>query len=322
MSAHKKKTAQSSDQPSGQVSKEHIDPRSLALLSKQVRHFLAFHQEMGLASYPALPNLRQFLTQVKKPQPTTSRSGQSRRGQQPLNAFSPNKPQDSRPNPHHHPQKYNKEGGQSREISKAPAKPGTESVEQQLWHFNQELALCRCRASGAEPKIIIGQGTATPRLLVVGDCFIGTIWEQGLLWGKEEDAMLWRMMQAIGLEQKSIYVTNAVKCPQPALSQPSSTLEQACFFQLEREIQIIRPKLICAMGDAACRALLKTKAPLARLRGRFHTYKYPNGAIGKIMPTYHPRLLVQHPEMKQATWKDLQAVQRALQAGWPSSPRY
>jgi DNA polymerase len=68
------------------------------------------------------------------------------------------------------------------------------------------------------------------------------------------------------------------------------------------------------MGDTVTRALLKTKVPLVRLRGRFHSYRYPQGDMAKIMPTFHPRLLLQHPEMKQATWKDLQAVQRMLQA--------
>ncbi|WP_446009331.1 uracil-DNA glycosylase [Candidatus Electrothrix sp.] len=291
---------------SAQKKKEQVDPGSLALLTRQVRHFLAFHQEMGLVAYPALPELRQFLTQVqkrvRKQQPVSSSSQQGRAGHS--NSFPKNKPQVARP---YSDQKY----------KQSPAKPETTSVQQQLQMLNQELVQCRCCTSDAEPRIIPGQGSPTPRLMVVGDYFIGNSWEQGLLWGKEEDAMLWRMMQAIGLGQKSVYVTNAIKCPQTAPVQSGSAQEQACFSHLERELQIIRPKLICAMGDAACRSVLKTKAPLARLRGRFHTYKYSTGAIGKIMPTYHPRLLLQHPEMKQATWKDLQAVQRALQASWP-----
>jgi DNA polymerase len=305
---------------SAQKKKEQIDPGSLALLSTQVRNFLAFHQEMGLVSYPAFQKLRQVFTQVKKSQLPPSANEQSRRGQQLANIPCPDKPQNPRSSPPYHPVEYKKEEKQRREHPKASARPGAETVEQQLRLFNQELAQCRCCASHTEPKIISGQGSPAPCLLVVGDCFIGTAWEQGLLWGKEEDAMLWRMMQAIGLEQKSVYVTNAIKCPQPVPVQPGSAQEQACFSQLERELQIIAPQLICVMGDIACQALLKTKAPLARLRGRFRDYAFSQGQIAKVMPTFHPRLLVQHPEMKQATWKDLQAVQRALQAGWPGSP--
>ncbi len=296
MSAHKKK--------------ERVDPAALALLSNQVRHFLAFHQEMGIASYPALPELRQFLTRVQ--QPSQSAPFVGKQGQQQQTQFTPSASSPMR---------------QKKKVEKIPIQPVTESaqqsVQQELALFNQELDQCRCCASDAEPKIIRGQGSSAPRLLIVGDCFVGTAWKKGLFWGEEEDAMLWRMIQAIGLERKDVYVTNAIKCPQPAASgQPAAALEQSCFSHLEKELQIIRPKLICAMGDAACQALLKTKAPLARLRGRFHTYKYPHGGIGKVMPTFHPRLLVQHPEMKQATWKDLQAVQRALQTAQSASPRY
>ncbi|MCI5121877.1 MAG: hypothetical protein D3908_11935, partial [Candidatus Electrothrix sp. AUS4] len=151
-------------------------------------------------------------------------------------------------------------------------------------------------------------------LLVVGDYCGTNAAAPQLIWGEEDDAMLWRMMTAIGLEQGAVYVTNAMKCVQPDPDQANFTGELPCLPFLEKELQILRPGLICAMGDIAVRALLKTKAPLARVRGRFYTYKYPHGGVAKVMPTFHPRLLLQYPEMKQATWKDLQAVQKALQA--------
>ncbi|MGB5684603.1 MAG: uracil-DNA glycosylase [Candidatus Electrothrix sp.] len=269
-----------------------VDPAALALLTGQVRNLLAFHQEMGLAAYPAAPALRQFLTRrlqrppsrpSSKPLPAPTSAEQDRRPQ-----GSPGPP---------------------------PQQTVQQTVQQQLKALNQEIAHCRCCTTQDTPSsAILGQGSPTPLLLVVGDCFIGTPSEKGLIWGKEEDAMLWRMMQAIGLDQSSVYVTNAIKCPQPRHVQPRSLMEQSCFSHLEKEIQIIRPTLICAMGDSVTQALLKTKAPLARLRGSFRSYRSPQGDRVKVMPTYHPRLLLQHPEMKQATWKDLQAVQKMLQA--------
>ncbi|MCI5210780.1 MAG: hypothetical protein D3910_18780 [Candidatus Electrothrix sp. ATG2] len=122
---------------------------------------------------------------------------------------------------------------------------------------------------GFASRIVLGRGNPRPRLLVVGDCLIGAPAEKDLMWGKEEDTMLWRMMQAIGLDQSSVYVTNAIKCPQTVPVQAGSLMEQSCCTRLEKELHIIRPRLICAMGDTAARALLKTKAPLVRLRGRF-----------------------------------------------------
>jgi DNA polymerase len=330
LSARKKDlTPSSGREPAGKINPAVtpiVDQAALALLTGQVRNLLAFHQEMGLVSYPAAPELRQFLTRVQRPQsrPTSApalreHSGEQGRGRQNLPGPTAHQQghQAKKPAPPHRPPEQ-----KSRLTTARPTAETVGIVQQQLKALNQELAHCRCCTQSTDAvnsSVILGQGSPNPLLLVVGDCFIGTPSEQGQVWGKEEDAMLWRMMQAIGLDQSSVYVTNAIKCPQPGPVQPGSLMEQPCFSHLEKEIQIIRPKLICAMGDTVTRALLKTKAPLARLRGIFRPYRSPQGDMAKVMPTFHPRLLLQHPEMKQATWKDLQAVQRMLQASSPGS---
>ena len=327
-----------------------VDPAALAVLTGQVRNLLVFHQEMGLTAYPVAPALRQFLTRVQKPQskpqpipqeqaPAFGEQGkgpqgspgppsQQHGGQQQVRQPGNQPEQPARP--HRPPDEHKGTQTTARSAAETVGTAGT--VQQQLKALNQEISHCRCCAQGAPSSAhssvapsdapssvapssaIVGQGSPTPLLLVVGDCFIGTPSDKDLIWGKEEDAMLWRMMQAIGLDQRSVYITNMIKCPQPGPVQPKSFMEQSCFSHLEKEIQIIRPKLICAMGDSVTQALLKTKAPLVRLRGSFRPYRSPQGEVIKIMPTYHPRLLLQHPEMKQATWKDLQAVQKMLQA--------
>ncbi|WP_339138231.1 MAG: uracil-DNA glycosylase [Candidatus Electrothrix sp. GW3-4] len=307
MSAQKNNLAPSSDK--GRDGK--IDPAALALLTGQCRHLLAFYQEMGLAVYPAVPMLQQFLTRVQKQQPGSSGGSLSEQGRGRYHMPASGQQQGHQPEKSAPPPR--KPEQQSRQTT-APARPTAEAVAQQLEVLNQELGQCRCCTPDSGAKIIVGQGSPTPRLLVVGDCFFGSAPEKDLLWGEEEDAMLWRMMQAIGLDKGSVYVTNALKCSQPKPVPPGSLVEQSCFSHVEKELQIIRPRLICALGDTATRALLRTKAPLVRLRGRFHPYRSLQGDGAKIMPTFHPRLLLQYPEMKQATWKDLQAVQRMLQA--------
>ena len=297
MSAQKENISQSA--PEKTAGK--IDPAALALLTGQVRHLLAFHREIGLAVYPAVPKLRRFLTRAQM-------RGQQGRGgvslQDPVQQQSPRFAKSV-------PSQGSSEQGRK---DTAPVQATAETVRQELQAFHREIAQCRqCSSDIAPARPVSGQGSPTPRLLVLGDCFLGTSPAKGLLWGEEEDAMLGRMMTAIGLDQDAFYVTNAVKCPQPEPVQPGSPAEHACFAHLERELLIIRPQLICTMGDTATRALLKTKAPLLRLRGHFHTYRYPKGqGTAKLMPTFHPRLLLQYPEMKQAVWKDLQAVQRVL----------
>lgn len=277
-----------------------IDPAALALLTGQVRNLLAFYREIGLAVYPAMPKLRQFLTRAQT------------RGQQERGGASLHGPALQQSRGFAKPVPSQGVSGQGRKDAR-PIQATAETVRQELQAFHQEIAQCRQCSSETAARPISGQGSPTPRLLVLGDCFLGTSPAKGLLWGEEEDAMLRRMMTAIGLEQDAFYVTNAVKCPQPKPVQPGSPTEHACFARLEQELLILRPQLICTMGDTATRALLKTKAPLVRLRGHFHTYRYPQGqGTAKLMPTFHPRLLLQYPEMKQAVWQDLQAVQRVL----------
>jgi DNA polymerase len=325
LSAEKKDPAPSSGGKTAGKMKPAVDPAALAVLTGQVRSLLAFHQEIGLTAYPAVPALRQFLKRVqRRPQrrPSAPAFGEQGR-EQGRGRQSPPQPVGSAHQP-------GQQGGQaektvpfrrppaqrSNAATAAPAatKPAAEDVRQQLKALNQEITRCRCCTRDTAAHVILGQGSPTPRLLVVGDCFIGTASEQGQIWGTEEDAMLRRMMQAIGLDQGSVYVTNAVKCPQTGPVQPGSLTEKSCFSLLEKELHIIRPSLICTMGDAAARALIGNNVPLVRLRGKFHTYTYPQGGTAQIMPTYHPRLLLQYPEMKKAVWKDLQAVQRRLQA--------
>ncbi|CAK8723348.1 Uracil DNA glycosylase superfamily protein [Candidatus Electrothrix aarhusensis] len=321
MSAQKKDPAPSSGRDTAGKTHPAVDPAALALLTGQVRNLLAFHQEMGLTGYPAAPELRQFLKRV--PRRSSAPAMEEPFREQGRGQYSEQPPQQPAGAAHQAEKPTRSYRPPEQKGPQTTARPTAETVQQQLKALNQELTHCRCCTGNAASSVVhsnvpsnvvLGQGSPTPLLLVVGDCFIGTLSEKGQVWGKEEDAMLWRMMQAIGLDQRSVYVTNAIKCPQPGPVQLGSLMEKSCFPHLEKEIQIIRPQLICAMGDSVTRALLKTKAPLARLRGRFRSYRSPQGNVIKIMPTYHPRLLLQHPEMKQATWKDLQAVQRMLLA--------
>jgi DNA polymerase len=139
-----------------------------------------------------------------------------------------------------------------------------------------------------------------------------------VIWDQNEDEMLWKMMAAIGLGRDDVYVTNAVKCGQQIELRPGSEAERRCLVWLEQELRAVQPKVICAMGDIAANALLgRTKpAPVARLRGKFYRCPWP-GITAPVMPPYHPGCLLMQPElvqieMKRATWKDLQAIQRKL----------
>ncbi len=263
-----------------------VDPAALAQLTHQTRDLLAFHLETGLSGYPATPELRKFLV---REQPVATRPGIIPGQPSKFERPAARKPAQSTP---------------------AAPKVSAESAARDLKIIGQEFVDCTICPSATRVKIP-GQGSPAPHLFVVGDC-CGATGEKGLIWGVDEDDLFWKMMTAIGLDRQSVYVSNCVKCScvDPVLYDDESV--QRCFAYLERELLAIQPALICAMGDVATRLLLKNQNPLVRLRGRFHQYRYPGGNRARVMPTFHPRFLLQHEEMKRATWMDLQALQRLL----------
>ncbi len=254
------------------------DPTALLALLRQTRSLLAAHVNLGLAAYPARPELRRFLA-VRSAAPSPP---MAQLREQPVRPSPPMMP----------------------EQAAAPSVPAFSLSE-----IARQLADCRrCPEAAPQP----GLGSGTPRLMAVSDCFVGSGRGQGQLWGAEEDALFWRMMAAIGLNRESVYLTNALKCPQRQLPPNSGGPEErACLPWLEAELRAVRPVLICAIGEAAARMLLASGAtPLLRLRKKFHPCAQLDTA--QVLATYPPRLLLQHPELKQAAWEDLQLLQKRL----------
>lgn len=192
-----------------------------------------------------------------------------------------------------------------------PAKGSVKSAARQLETIARDLADCHHCESGSGAAAV-GQGSATPRLFVVGDYCRGGD-DSAVVWGAAEDELFWKMMAAIGLDRDSIYVTNCIKCGHDEASPQDTESGRSCFSFLERELIAMEPGLICTMGELATHLLLGSQTPLVRMRGRFHQYRYPHGGSARVMPTFHPAFLLQHPEMKRAAWMDLQALQRQLQ---------
>lgn len=198
-----------------------------------------------------------------------------------------------------------------------PVRPGSVDIgdgKSALAALDEEVASCRfCPVSAQRQGTVSGKGNAGARLMVVGD------WSRqddafgsDVLFGRDEDAMLWKMMAAIDLGVDQVYVTNCLKCCPEKGTEPDAETVTKCFSYLEREIAAAGPVLICAMGEMAARALLGTAAPLFRLRGRIGAYRYQASESVAVMPTFHPRFLLKNPEMKKATWQDLQLIKRYL----------
>lgn len=180
----------------------------------------------------------------------------------------------------------------------------------------EEVALCRaCELHRKRIYPVAGGGGDKIRLLIVGDWLAsdakGNL-ETGHLFGVEQDLMLSRMLTAMNLPPEDVFVTNVIKCAIPATEQPQASHVESCVSYLRRQIIALMPEVICTMGMIAARALLERRQPLSRLRGRFHDHEILDKVKIPVLTTYHPTYLLHNPEMKQATWADLQLLAKRL----------
>lgn len=192
----------------------------------------------------------------------------------------------------------------------------TECDPAALGEIAEEVAQCRsCALGGKCGHTMAGKGgSGKIRLLIIGHWLPVVEGDMaGTVFGLEEDQMLTRMLTAIQLPMEDVFVTNVIKCGVGGGIQPQAEHIDACFSYLQRQITAISPELICTMGMVAAKTLLRLSQPLSRLRGKFYSYKGTDGLEIPLLPTYHPGYLLQNPEMKNATWLDLQAIQKRLE---------
>lgn len=204
-------------------------------------------------------------------------------------------------------------------IKKRPPEtvPGTKKSDLgTLAEIAAEVAQCTsCTLAAHRTCRVAGRGGGERiRLLVIGH-WLPVADQSGLesVFGGEEDLMLERMLAAIHLPMEEVFVTNVIKCGVGSGIQPQTEHLDACTSYLRRQITAVAPELICTMGMVATKALLRLSQPLSRLRGRFYSYQGADGLKIPLLPTFHPGYLLQNPEMKKATWLDLQALEKRLQ---------
>jgi uracil-DNA glycosylase family 4 len=179
-----------------------------------------------------------------------------------------------------------------------------------------EVASCHaCELHKQRIYPVAGRGPDKIRLLIVGDWLSadasGSL-PPGHLFGVMQDQMLSKMLKAINLSASDVFITNVIKCAIPGSCQPLATHVQSCVSYLRRQILGLLPEVICTMGMVAARAVLQRSQPLSRLRGQFHEYEVDKEKTIPVIPTYHPSYLLQNPELKQATWADLQLLAKRM----------
>jgi DNA polymerase len=175
--------------------------------------------------------------------------------------------------------------------------------------IREDLGECtRCAlAYAGRNKIVFADGDPNAQLMFVGEGPGADEDEQGLPFVGRAGQLLNNMITAMGLSRDQVYIANIVKCRPPSNRVPEFVEATTCSPFLLRQIDVVRPKVIVALGATAATYLLGRKASLSLLRGNWHTCR---GA--KLAVTYHPAFLLRDPRQKKETWKDLQMVMAEL----------
>jgi uracil-DNA glycosylase len=190
-----------------------------------------------------------------------------------------------------------------------PTAPPEANPSNALEGLRTEIGDCsRCGLHQGRTRLVFGEGNPLTPLVFVGE---GP--------GRDEDLagrpfvgaagqLLDKIINAMGYRRDQIYICNVVKCRPPGNRTPGPEECATCGQFVRRQLEIINPKVVVALGATAAKYLLGVEAPLGALRGRFHDL----GPI-KVMPTYHPAYLLRNPAGKRPVWEDMQKVMKLLE---------
>jgi len=175
-----------------------------------------------------------------------------------------------------------------------------------LEDFREAIKECqKCPLAGTRTHFVFGAGNPDANLMLIGEAP-----------GRDEDLkgepfvgkagqLLDRILAAIDFKREEIYIANILKCRPPGNRDPLQEEIALCLPYLLHQIEIIKPKVILTLGRISTQVLLKTTAPLSRLRGEVHDF---NGI--SVIATYHPAALLRNPQWKRPTWEDVQRLRR------------
>ena len=182
------------------------------------------------------------------------------------------------------------------------------SSKESLEEIRRDLGDChRCPLGDTRTTLVFGVGSPAARLVFVGEAPGYEEDRQGEPFVGEAGQLLTKIIQAMSFTREEVYICNVLKCRPPHNRNPHHDEVEACSPFLLRQLRAIGPSIIVALGTFAAQALLHTKEPISKLRGRFHDY---HGI--PLMPTFHPAFLLRNPERKRDVWDDMKQVMRLL----------
>ena len=180
-----------------------------------------------------------------------------------------------------------------------------------------------CKLHTGRTNLVFGSGNANADLMFVGEGPGEEEDRQGQPFVGKAGQLLTRIIEAMGLKREKVYIANIVKCRPPRNRNPEPDEIASCSPFIQRQIEIIRPKILCALGGFASQTVLETSRKISQLRGRFHDLPFLTEAGIKVMPTFHPAYLLRNPQEKKRVWDDMKLImeQLSLVSPQPETPQ-
>ena len=183
-------------------------------------------------------------------------------------------------------------------------RPAAGGEPQPLGVVEQEALKCvKCQLHETRTNVVFGEGDPEARLLFVGEAPGRDEDLQGRPFVGRAGQLLTRIIESIDLTREKVYIANVLKCRPPKNRNPLPDEISCCLPYLTRQIEIIQPRIICALGAFAAQTLVGSSEGIGKLRGKFYDYQ---GA--KLMPTYHPAACLRNPSNKKYVWQDMKQI--------------
>jgi len=168
----------------------------------------------------------------------------------------------------------------------------------------EKVAACKkCQLFKSRQNVVFGEGNIRAELMFIGEGPGAEEDKQGRPFVGRAGQLLTKMIEAMGLKRKDVYIANIVKCRPPDNRNPFKEEAQSCIDYLMEQIKTVNPKVIICLGSVAATYLLSIEKQISKLRGEFVDF---NGI--RVMPTFHPAYLLRNPSKKKETWEDLKKV--------------
>jgi uracil-DNA glycosylase len=165
----------------------------------------------------------------------------------------------------------------------------------------------RCPLYATATNAVPGEGPAQAEMMAIGEAPGANEDATGRPFVGQAGQLLTKILAAVNLRREDVFICNVMKHRPPGNRNPTPDEVAACSPYLVRQIEVIQPKVILALGTFAAQTLLATKLPIGKLRGQVHRY---HGV--PLVVTYHPAALLRNPGWKRPTWEDVQLARRIL----------